>query len=355
MNVFLSPLEIAGQVSYTAEGLRALGHGAVTAFPIPPALRDARPTFHLHEQSRLRYLTDRIGVTLRTLGRFDIYHYYNGTSLLAKRYGYLDARMNKALGKCVCVEYCGTDVRLPSIARQRNPYYVNAFAETAADEDRKREEMARWATLTGGHAIITDVTLIPYLEPFFSNIHCLRHRLDVQGMTPHYPHSDTARPLLVHAPSNPAVKGTAYIRAAVESLRAKGRDFAYCELTGMSHATVLETLQRADLVLDQLTLGHYGVFAVEAMSLGKPTICFLLPEVLDAYPPELPIINANPDTVGDVLDAWLANGAGRHQAGRASRAFAETTHDYRVVAQHFVDLYRQLLRNPADAPTPTRA
>jgi glycosyltransferase involved in cell wall biosynthesis len=115
----------------------------------------------------------------------------------------------------------------------------------------------------------------------------------------------------------------------------------YVEVTDASHEHVLRQCERADLVVDQLCSGAHGVFAVEAMSLAKPVICNLLPEYA-ATKSECPIINANPDSITEVLGAWLDDSSDRHERGLASRAYAEVNYDIRVVADRLLDIYGAL-------------
>ena len=74
------------------------------------------------------------------------------------------------------------------------------------------------------------------------------------------------RPVVVHAPSNPLIKGTPAVRAAIETLRAEGRDFEYVELQGVDNDTVLAELDRAHIVLNQFYAFVPGVFGIEAMA-----------------------------------------------------------------------------------------
>ncbi len=98
----------------------------------------------------------------------------------------------------------------------------------------------------------------------------------------------------------------------------------------------------ADIVVDQLCSGSHGVFAVEAMSLAKPVISNIAPYNASSMPADCPIINANPDTITDVLRDWLARPRERHELGIASRAYAERMHDMRVVAGRLLEVYGQL-------------
>src|SRR5438552_6275075 len=78
---------------------------------------------------------------------------------------------------------------------------------------------------------------------------------------------------VVHAPSDPVAKGTPAVRSAVASLRGDGVVIDYVELSGISHEAVLNELQRADVVVDQLFSDQpMPGLATEASSLGKAVV-----------------------------------------------------------------------------------
>ncbi|RRV29811.1 hypothetical protein EGJ23_02400 [Pseudomonas sp. o96-267] len=72
--------------------------------------------------------------------------------------------------------------------------------------------------------------------------------------------------VIVHAPSSPLIKGTPLVRAAIKKLRLEGYQFEYIELIGVPHSTVIETLKRAHIVLNEFYAFVPGVFGVEAMA-----------------------------------------------------------------------------------------
>ena len=55
--------------------------------------------------------------------------------------------------------------------------------------------------------------------------------------------------------------------AAIEDLDA---DLELVE--GLHHDEAFERYRAADIVVDQLNAGWYGLFAIEAMALGKPVV-----------------------------------------------------------------------------------
>ena len=93
--------------------------------------------------------------------------------------------------------------------------------------------------------------------------------IDVRAIEPSPP-TDRARPLIVHAPSSRRRKGTEHLIAACEGLDA---DLVLVE--GLHHAEAFERYREADIVVDQLNAGWYGVFAIECLALGKPVVTFL--------------------------------------------------------------------------------
>ena len=102
----------------------------------------------------------------------------------------------------------------------------------------------------------------------------------------------------------------------------------------------------ADLVVDQLNAGWYGMFAIEAMALGKPVVAFLHEEALqrteEAFGVKVPIVHATKETLPDVLRGLVSDPAELRRIGAASRAYVEQVHDLSVVADRLLDLYAGL-------------
>ena len=340
MRVLHAPIEIAGQATLSVLGLREIGVHAT-------ALTDRHQFAYATRPDVVRPASwpAFARVAAREARRHDVLHFHFGLSFLPvalpPALRTLDARALSRLGKRVVVEFLGSDVRMPSVERARNPDYVPVKIE---DDRRAVALMRAWSRATRGHAIVCDRTLHPFLEPYFEHLHVVGQRVDTRSLAAAPPDPARDVPLVVHAPSDQAVKGTAHVRRAVAELRARGVAFEYDEASGVPQPEARRRFARADLVIDQLCMGAHGVFAVEAMSLAKPVVCNLLPGARDAYPPGLPLIEADPRTLPDVLERWLAPRAGgeRHRRGLESRAFAQRHHDVRVVARRLLEAYRSL-------------
>lgn len=81
------------------------------------------------------------------------------------------------------------------------------------------------------------------------------------------------RPIVLHAPSSPVIKGTQLVRAAVSLLKEEGLDFEYVELIGVPNEEVVGQLRRAHVVMNQFYGFMPGVFGVEAMAAGTVMLC----------------------------------------------------------------------------------
>lgn len=76
------------------------------------------------------------------------------------------------------------------------------------------------------------------------------------------------RPVVLHAPSSPVLKGTQLVRAAVAALQEEGIEFEYVELVGVPHDVVQAELRRAHVVLNQFYAHMPGMFGIEALAAG---------------------------------------------------------------------------------------
>jgi len=145
----------------------------------------------------------------------------------------------------------------------------------------------------------------------------------------------------VHAPSSRARKGTEHVVAACAELNV---DLEIVE--GLDHREAFERYRRADVIVDQLNAGWYGVFAIEAMALGKPVVTFLHDEAVrrteEAFGIKVPIVNATKETLAAALRPVAESPEERRRVGAASRAYVEQVHDVERVADRLLALYAGL-------------
>jgi len=303
---------------------------------------------------------------------YDVIHYNFGSSILRWRvpeglrgglgrwlfgcYAWfnrlIELPLLRLFGRVIAVTYQGDDARQGGYCRHHQKISIAAEVGegyyTVESDEAKRRSIVRF----GEYADLI-YALNPDLMPLLpgSARYLPYGHIDLEEWRP-VEEKERNRPLVVHAPSHRGVKGTRFILTAVESLRRKGVPFDFQLVEGMSRMEARRCYERADLVVDQLLAGWYGGLAVEAMALGKPVICYLRDEDLQWIPEgmrrELPLIEATPGSVEEVLQSWILQPKEeRIQKGKEGRRFVERWHDpYRVASALLKDYGEVLDRFP---------
>jgi glycosyltransferase involved in cell wall biosynthesis len=244
----------------------------------------------------------------RLLPRTDVFHFYFGLTLVPQSLQY---PLLGALRKRSVMHYLGSDIR------GKTPEQL-ATGRKAGAQVVGSYDAIRW---------VPEAEVIP-------------PGIDVDAIEP-APPGDRTRPLIVHAPSSRRRKGTEHVIAAVEALDA---DLELVE--GLHHDEAFERYRAADVVVDQLNAGWYGVFAIEAMALGKPVVTFLHDEAVrrteEAFGTRVPLVPATKETLREALRPLVADAALRRSVGAESRAYVERVHDLERVADRLLALYARL-------------
>lgn len=143
-------------------------------------------------------------------------------------------------------------------------------------------------------------------------------------------------PTVLHAPTNPVVKGTALIEPIVRDLAADGL-LDYQRITHVPASEMRARYESADIVLDQFALGIYATTSIEAMAARRLVVAHLHEQVRDHIHDvtglEAPIIEATPDTLRDVLHDIVDRPDHYRSIANAGPAFVEAVHDGRLSAK----------------------
>ncbi len=335
LRVLHGTMEIANQINTLAKGLKFQPNLKVGAVNYYSTYLDyakyTKPDFFWCKNQRDASLATKMFAADKIV-EYDIFHFHFGTSLTLD---YSDLPLYEKLNKKIVMHYWGSEVRQLSIARTYNPYVM---VKTTDEQQiiRNIENISQHVS----NCLVADAELYLYVKDYFPNIYFLPQAIDLAKYLPVKTNKvKKTKPLLVHAPTHSGIKGTEYVLKAIEALRSEF-DFDFQLIQGMKHEEALKIYCKADLVIDQLLAGSYGLFAIEAMALGKPVICWISEYMQTQYPKELPILIANPDTITEKLRYFLQNQDVLPQIGNNGRTYVERYHDSFKVAKQLVDIYR---------------
>lgn len=143
-------------------------------------------------------------------------------------------------------------------------------------------------------------------------------------------------PVVTHIPSMGSIKGTQLIEPLLRELDGAGV-IEYRSITGVSSSLMPSLIGDSDIVLDQFLLGAYGVAAVEAMASGRIVVGHVLPEtrarVGQLTGLQLPIVEADPESLREVLLGLIADRSRGSEAADAGRIFSRSVHSGEMSAE----------------------
>ena len=134
-------------------------------------------------------------------------------------------------------------------------------------------------------------------------------------------------PTVVHAPSRrrPPIKGTAFIDPVLRHLHEQGR-IVYLSPERLPHAVMRSLIRDADVVVDQILTGSYGVTAVEGMAAGRLVLGYVGDDVRNLMPEAPPIVDADPIRFAEVIERILVEPESFIEQASLGPAFAERWH-----------------------------
>ncbi len=333
LRVLHAPAEIAGQASVLARALRGLG---VEAHSLA-----YNPGFPQYRPDEMRPYDDRpplprylgyLASTLRNLGRWDVYHFHFGRTLIPPHNW--DLPLHRALGRRVVFHYHGCDVRDRALMLATQPRATCTECDPFCHPARQKRILASAARFADAELVST-----PDLHASATRARHLPVALDLADYPFAPPRGRPRR--VIHAPTNRLIKGTRYVEAAFAALRPRFPEVSFEVLERRPWAELRDRLAEADVVVDQLFMGWYGMVAVEAMALGKPVLCF----IRDDFEPRLtdcPLVRCTREDLAARLADTLADTTDRGALGERGRAYAEREHAAPVVAGRLLELYRSL-------------
>jgi glycosyltransferase involved in cell wall biosynthesis len=291
------------------QALRRKGIDArLVVFNTQPAHPEADEDLNLPPGPAWRRQAMQFRALAKLLPSTDVFHFYFGLTLVPKR---IQFPILKAARKKSVFHFVGSDIR------GKSPDEL-AYGRLADAQIVGSYDAARW---------IPGAEVVP-------------PGIDLSAIEPVPPRAD--EPVRVaHAALSRRRKGTELVVAACEEL---GLELDVIE--NVRHDEVGARLARADIVVDQLNSGWYGLFAIEAMAYGKPVVGYIHDEAATrtaaAFGVDLPIVRTTKETLAADLRPLLESAEERRARGAAGRSYVERVHDADKMADRLIDIYSRL-------------
>jgi hypothetical protein len=139
---------------------------------------------------------------------------------------------------------------------------------------------------------------------------------------------------IIHAPSNPAAKGTHLIEPVLKEI-VRERPVEYVVLTGVSRLRVIEEKTRSHIAIEQIgNFGGtgYGVNSLETLAMNIPTLTEFTLEY-ERFLTGHPFILVDKNTLHDELVRLIDNEEYRLSCGRRGRQWVVQNHSFAAVWQ----------------------
>lgn len=325
--------------------------------------------YYITSQFDLRWLRGRpfnhYGLFLKVLFSFEaIYIYFNGGPLSWTLLRPFEPWLYRVAGVKVVVMPYGGDVQ--DFAVFDDVVYRAAYLADYPNFVRRamgsrRSNVARWCR----HAdhIIAGCDWVRYL-PYWDTLMLAHFSIDTELWAPRLPAREPAAitsraPLRVlHAPNHRTIKGTSLVEAAIGRLRGEGVPIELVIIEKMRNEQLRRLVQEVDVVVEQLVIGWYGMFALEAMACAKPVLTYIADDLERLYVhqgllrvDELPVLKVDYRTLEPTLRSLAGGKIDLRPLGEASRDYVQRRHSLAAVGRVFSEVNMKIGLRPTMADT----
>jgi len=291
---------------------------------------------------------------LWALGRYDVhFHNFDGGLLTGTLLEYLEVRFWHLAGSKTVVYPYGGDAQIPRLLRSllfKHALFMDypQFGHVEALNERRLNHYTKYADFI--YASVESVDYLPYWDLLLMQLSAI----DTETVNPSSLNSGELRhrfpnkKIIFHAPNHRHIKGTELLIRACEDLKRQGRDdFELVIYEHQPNNVILQAIYDSDIVADSFIMGVYAMFAIEAMALSKPVMCYLRPDLYELYSyhswaTECPIVNTPPGEIKEKLLWLLDHPDDREELGKAGREFVERHHSLKAMGEVYDAIIRKV-------------
>jgi hypothetical protein len=279
-------------------------------------------------------------VFIRCLPSYSAFIFTFGQSFTGGR---LEIRLLRLLGKKVVFIYAGSDSRPPYLDGVVVPVGLDSRGiARIVQVARKKFRMVRFQEKYANYVVNSPSSAQFHSKKF---INWFSMGIPISPMELECRSAQSLRGVIriLHCPSNPLVKGSDNIKAAVESLLRKGLRVELLLVSGQPNSVIREMIKGCDFVVDQVySDSPMAVFAAEAAGFSKPAVVagYYAEKITSVVPFEdmPPSLYVMPDELESAIEKMICSPELRESLGRKAYEFIACRWSSVEVARRYSDL-----------------
>ena len=328
MRILIGCQEICGWISLLEHGFKQQGLQIITLSSKSTYFKDAKYTLEKEHFERdyfqlrtgnkaLAFLCFNIYSLIRTVGlklvkkdmfnmlyRHATNYLYNNTDMYLHIWESLDNKQAdlkefKKRNVKIVSWFVGDDIRhYPTALKEfniDNEYFLEYTKFPVYVPMRKLRMHEKYSDVVFSVPDQSSLALRPYFH--------LQIPIDLSMYT--FKKTGNTKPLILHIPTAPLLKGSPIFFKVMDELKAEGLDFEFKTVTGISNKEVRALLTEADILLDELYMHGPGMLGIEAMASGCCVVVKYLENSPDCFKP--PVVSVDVSTVKEKIRALIIN------------------------------------------------
>lgn len=244
------------------------------------------------------------------LFRFNTFYFFSGETILTRRLRKLEFRIYKLFGKKIIMHFVGSDIRNPNYLMwlNQNIEHISLKKDKIAPPLNWQSKLISDSQTFADHILVSTPDLLQIVPeakyyPVMIDVNRFQAECKKAAIEAKNRFFKTDKIKILHAPSNVKLKGSDAIDQVLNKALKRNDQIEYLNTKDLNRKTgsvytvsryeLFQLYQEADIVIDQMVIGWYGLQSIEALLSDCQVICYIEDELKKHLFPNCPIISAN--------------------------------------------------------------
>ena len=246
-----------------------------------------------------------ISFFLFALIKYNTFYFLSGETILTRKLRHIEFKIYKLLNKKVIMHFVGSDIRDPNyvIWKEKNIVgYLNG-KKTHQITQSWQDKLIADSLFYANEILVSTpdlLKIIPSAKYYPVVIDFIKFQKDINSsVIPTNSFFKTKKIRILHSPSLDKIKGSSLIKESIKELSKDSDKFEFIYTpdlkinTNSNYAVtryqLFKLYMEADIVIDQMTIGWYGLQSIEAILGGCHVFCYIENNLRDQLFPKCPI------------------------------------------------------------------